>query len=76
MVTPATRGVADTSTEAPPRLAVLEEIAQLAWALGVHAEVIERYAALGHVVGVDLAAKDARACLIRLLDLRKEITGA
>jgi hypothetical protein len=53
--------------------AILEEIAHLAWGLGVHAEILQRYAGLGHLVGIDLAAKDARACLIRLLDLRKEL---
>jgi hypothetical protein len=53
--------------------AVLEEIAHLAWGLGVHSEIIQRYAGLGHIEGIDLATKDARACLIRLLDLRKEL---
>jgi hypothetical protein len=53
--------------------AVLEEIGRLAWGLQIHAEIIERYAALGHVEGIALAAKDARSCLVRLLDLRKEL---
>jgi hypothetical protein len=58
------------------RDALLEEIGRLAWGLGVHAEVIERYAAIGHVEGIALGAKDARACLVRLLDLRKELGDA
>ena len=58
------------------RDAVLEEIARLAWAIGVHAEIIERYAALGHVEGIDLATKDTRACLVQLLDLRKGLNDA
>ena len=53
--------------------AILEEITHLAWGLQIHGEIIERYAALGHVEGLSLAAKDARACLVRLLDLRKEL---
>jgi hypothetical protein len=57
------------------RDAILDEIARLAWGLGVHSEIIQRYAGLGHIEGIDLAAKDARACLICLLDLRKELRG-
>jgi len=53
--------------------AILEEIARLAWGIGTHAAIIERYAVLGHLEGIDLAAKDVRACLVRLLELRKEI---
>jgi hypothetical protein len=58
------------------REAVLEEIGRLGWALGVHAEIIERYAALEHAEGIALGAKDARACLVRLLNLRKELGDA
>jgi hypothetical protein len=53
------------------REAVLEEIGRLGWALQIHAEIIERYAALANVEGLALAAKDARACLVQLLELRK-----
>ena len=56
--------------------AVLEEIGRLAWGLRVHAEIIERYAGLAHLIGIDLATKDARACLVRLLELRKELRDA
>jgi hypothetical protein len=55
---------------------LLEEIAQLAWSVRMHCEVIERYAGLGHVEGIGLAAKDARACLVALLELRKELHDA
>jgi hypothetical protein len=53
--------------------AILEEIGRLAWGLGVHAEIMERYAAIGHLEGIGLAARDARACLVRLLELREEL---
>jgi hypothetical protein len=56
--------------------AVLKEIAHLAWGLGIHADILGQYAALGHVVGLELAAKDARDCLVRLLDLRKGLRDA
>jgi hypothetical protein len=56
--------------------AILEEIGRLAWGLGIHVEIIERYAAMGHLDGIDLAAKDARVCLVRLLELRKELRDA
>jgi hypothetical protein len=56
--------------------AILEEIGRLAWGIGIHVEIIERYAAVGHLDGIDLAAKDARACLVRLLELRKELRDA
>jgi hypothetical protein len=55
------------------RSAILDEIGHLAWGVRIHAEIIERYAALGHVEGIAFAAKDARSCLVRLLDLRKEL---
>ena len=56
--------------------AILEEIGRLAWGLGIHVEIIERYAAMRHLDGIDLAAKDARVCLVRLLELRKELRDA
>jgi hypothetical protein len=56
--------------------AVLKEIAHLAWGLGIHADILAHYADLGHVEGIELAAKDARACLVRLLDLRKGLGNA
>jgi hypothetical protein len=55
------------------RAAAFEEVARLAWAIQVHGEIVERYAVLGHVEGLDLAAKDTRACLVALLSLRKEL---
>ena len=58
------------------RDAILEEIARLAWVIRVHAEIIERYAGLGHVEGIDLAAKDVRACFVQLLDVRKGLNDA
>jgi hypothetical protein len=58
------------------REALLDQIAQLAWSVRMHCEVIERYAGLGHVEGIGLAAKDARACLVALLELRKELHDA
>jgi hypothetical protein len=57
------------------RAAVLAEIARLAWGLQIHGEIIERYAALGHDEGIAFAAKDARACLVQLLDLRKGLSN-
>jgi hypothetical protein len=51
--------------------ALLIQIAELAWSVRMHCEIIERYAELGHVDGIDLAAKDARACLVALLETRK-----
>jgi hypothetical protein len=53
---------------------LLDEIAALAWAVGMHCQVVERYAALGYVLGIDLACKDARACLVALLEVRKGLS--
>jgi hypothetical protein len=58
------------------REALLEEIARLAWSVRIHCEVIERYAGLGHLDGIDLATKDARTCLVALLEVRKELHDA
>jgi hypothetical protein len=55
---------------------LLEEIAQLAWSVRMHCEVIERYAGLGHLQGIDLAAKDARSCLVALIETRKGLRYA
>ena len=38
---------------------LLDEIAALAWAVRMHCEVVERYAELGHILGIELASKDA-----------------
>jgi hypothetical protein len=54
--------------------AVLEEIAQLAGGLGIHAAILRDYARIGHRDGIDLAAKDARDCLVKLLELRKGLS--
>ena len=59
----------DTAANTTPgtvsdRDAVLDEIGRLAWSIRMHAEIIERYAGLGHLLGIDLAAKDARSCLV------------
>jgi hypothetical protein len=43
---------------------VLQEIVELAWAIRMHAEVVERYASLGHREGIGLGLKDLRACVI------------
>ena len=55
--------------------AILEEIARLAWAIRVHAEIIERYAGLGHVEGIELAFKHIRACLLQLAELKKGLAN-
>jgi hypothetical protein len=66
--------IPDAATPAPARHEeVLNEIAILAWSVRMHCEIIERYAGLGHIEGIDLAAKDARACLVALLEIRKEL---
>ena len=65
-----------TPGPASDRDAVLDEIGRLAWSVRMHCEIIERYAGLGHLVGIDLAAKDARSCLVALIELRKELGDA
>ena len=55
------------------RDAILEEIGRHAYAIQIHAEIIERYAGLGHSEGLALGGKDARTCLVRLLELIKEL---
>jgi hypothetical protein len=55
------------------RAAVLDEIGHLGWALRIHGEIIERYAALGNVEGIALATKDARSALVRVIELWKEL---
>lgn len=58
------------------RGAVYEEIGHIAWALRIHGEVIERYAALNYLEGIELATKDGRDCLVRLINLLKELRDA
>jgi hypothetical protein len=58
------------------RGAAYEEIGHIAWALRTHSEVIERYAALNYLEGIELATKDGRDCLVRLIDLLKELRDA
>jgi hypothetical protein len=51
--------------------AVLEEIAHLAGGLGIHAGIIRDYAGIGAAERIGLPVADARACLIRLIELLK-----
>ena len=74
MMTPAGATARDVAFGDPG--AILEEIARLAWAIQIHAEIIERYAGLGHIEGLALGGKDARTCLVRLLELIKELGDA
>jgi hypothetical protein len=58
------------------RDAVLEEIAHLAGGLGIHAGIIRDYAGIGAAERIELAAADARACLVNLIGLLKVLRDA
>jgi hypothetical protein len=56
--------------------ALLKELCQLFWAIGVHAEVAERFAALGDIDGLDHILGCLAEELRRASALRQDIPDA
>jgi hypothetical protein len=53
--------------------ALFDDLQQLAWAIGVHADTLQNYCALGDAGGVNYAVGGIRDCLKRAIALRAHI---